>query len=199
MLTTAFVRLASPTYVDGQRAAISSDFVTRHPARRMRTSSASKALGARMADRCVAGGAHQDGVRNRRSGTPPFDFRLKFLWPSLVHSFENCRRLSAMQTKDFIIGYFGALSGKAKPMDLLKRNIADAYLLQPILELFPPVLHPAEDRVAEGSKVAVLENVRGVHQEEFAGIEVIASWSADANGSVQLLEQLRSNRARTSA
>ncbi|MFO7635668.1 MAG: ester cyclase [Caldilinea sp.] len=83
--------------------------------------------------------------------------------------------MSAAENKALIRSYLGAISGNAKPRNLLDRFIddADAILKQHIAgaeAAFPHYEMLAEDLIAEDDRVVVRFKIRGTHQGDFMGI-----------------------------
>src|SRR5690349_11345329 len=75
--------------------------------------------------------------------------------------------------KQLIEQYLNALSGKAKPRELVAWYVADPALIRHIEEVeqaFPEYRLAIDQMVAEGEWVAVRARFAGVHRGEFAGI-----------------------------
>jgi predicted ester cyclase len=76
--------------------------------------------------------------------------------------------------KTLITDYLRTLSGQPKPPDLVRRYVADERLAKHIAEIeaaFPSYEILIEDLLAEGDKVVVRGEFRGIHRGPFAGIE----------------------------
>lgn len=82
--------------------------------------------------------------------------------------------LSATDSKQLIGRYLQALSGQAKPPDVVARFVSDPHLVEHILQAeaaFPFYELVAEDLIAERNLVALRGTFRGVHGGPFAGIQ----------------------------
>ena len=78
------------------------------------------------------------------------------------------------EAKTLITDYLRTLSGQPKPPELVRRYVADERLALHIAEIeaaFPSYEIVIEDLLAEGDKVVVRGEFRGIHQGPFAGIE----------------------------
>jgi predicted ester cyclase len=78
------------------------------------------------------------------------------------------------EPKTLITDYLRTLSGQPKPPDLVRRYVADERLAKHIAEIeaaFPSYEILIEDLLAEGDKVVVRGEFRGIHHGPFAGIE----------------------------
>jgi predicted ester cyclase len=78
-----------------------------------------------------------------------------------------------IDTREFIEGYFEAMTSQPKTEDLLNQYISDASLKEHIRQAetaFPGYQIIRHQVVAEGDMVAVRGTVQGVHKGEFAGI-----------------------------
>src|SRR5262245_51859501 len=77
------------------------------------------------------------------------------------------------RNKEIVLEYFNALSGKAKPRELLEQYVEDEELLNHI-EFFETVLPKyeigADELIAEGNRVVVKARGKGRHEGEFNGI-----------------------------
>ncbi|MEP6682707.1 MAG: ester cyclase [Parafilimonas sp.] len=77
------------------------------------------------------------------------------------------------KNKEFIINYFNALSGVAKPRTLLEKYITDEALIGHIEffeAVFPNYEVVADEMTAEGNRVIVKARTKGTHLGEFLGI-----------------------------
>ena len=77
------------------------------------------------------------------------------------------------ENKRFVTRYLEALSGKAKPAELVSRFVSDRALaehIQQVEEAFPSYEIVVEDMLAENDRVAVRGTFRGAHRGTFAGI-----------------------------
>ena len=75
--------------------------------------------------------------------------------------------------KTLITEYLRALSGKAKPAELVRRYVSDPALARHIEEseaAFPSYEILVEDMIGEGDRVAVRGTFQGVQRGSFAGI-----------------------------
>ena len=75
--------------------------------------------------------------------------------------------------KELIEQYLNALSGKAKPRELVAWYVADPALIRHIEEVeqaFPEYRLEMDQMVAEGDWVVLRARFAGVHRGEFAGI-----------------------------
>jgi predicted ester cyclase len=80
---------------------------------------------------------------------------------------------TSAESKQFIGRYLQALSGQAKPADLVARFVSDPALIAHIHDVeaaFPAYELIAEDLIAEGDRVAMRGEFQGVHRGPFAGI-----------------------------
>jgi len=78
------------------------------------------------------------------------------------------------EPKALITDYLRTLSGQPKPLELVRRYVADERLARHIAEIeaaFPSYEIIIEDLLAEGDKVVVRGEFQGVHRAPFAGIE----------------------------
>jgi predicted ester cyclase len=78
------------------------------------------------------------------------------------------------EPKTLITDYLRTLSGQPKPLELVRRYVADERLAKHIAEIeaaFPSYEIIIEDLLAEGDKVVVRGEFRGIHRGPFAGIE----------------------------
>ena len=78
------------------------------------------------------------------------------------------------EPKTLITDYLRTLSGQTKPLDLVRRYVSDERLAKHIAEIeaaFPSYEIIVEDLLAEGDKVVVRGEFRGIHRGPFAGIE----------------------------
>jgi predicted ester cyclase len=78
------------------------------------------------------------------------------------------------EPKTLITDYLRTLSGQPKPLDLVRRYVADERLAKHIDEIeaaFPSYEIIIEDLLAEGDKVVVRGEFQGIHRGPFAGIE----------------------------
>ncbi len=78
------------------------------------------------------------------------------------------------EPKTLITDYLRTLSGQPKPPNLVRRYVADERLAKHIAEIeaaFPSYEILIEDLLAEGDKVVVRGEFRGIHRGPFAGIE----------------------------
>lgn len=83
--------------------------------------------------------------------------------------------MSTKENKVLIRSYLNAISGKAKPAEVLDQYIADAdqVLKQHIASAeasFPQYEMNVEDMIAEGDRVVVRFTIRGVHHGDLMGI-----------------------------
>lgn len=83
--------------------------------------------------------------------------------------------MSATENKTLIRNYLNAISGHAKPADLLDLYIADSdqtlkHHIADAESAFPHYAMEAEDIIAEGDRVVVRFTIRGVHKGDFMGI-----------------------------
>jgi len=79
-----------------------------------------------------------------------------------------------LENKILVTDYLRMLSGQPKTPELVGRYVADAGLAKHIAECeeaFPNYEFVAEDLLAEGDKVVVRGNFRGVHRGPFAGVQ----------------------------
>jgi predicted ester cyclase len=79
-----------------------------------------------------------------------------------------------IENKTLITDYLRTLSGQPKKPDLVRQYVADERLAKHIADVeaaFPNYEVIIEDLLAEGDKVAVRGNFRGIHRGLFAGIE----------------------------
>ncbi len=79
-----------------------------------------------------------------------------------------------IENKTLITDYLRTLSGQPKKPDLVRQYVADERLAKHIADVeaaFPNYEIIIEDLVAEGDKVVVRGNFRGIHRGLFAGIE----------------------------
>jgi predicted ester cyclase len=79
-----------------------------------------------------------------------------------------------IENKTLITDYLRTLSGQPKKPDLVRQYVADERLAKHIADVeaaFPNYEIVIEDLVAEGDKVVVRGNFRGIHRGVFAGIE----------------------------
>ena len=78
------------------------------------------------------------------------------------------------EPKTLITDYLRTLSGQPKPLELVRRYVADERLAKHIAEIeaaFPSYEIIIEDLLAEGDKVVVRGEFKGIHRGPFAGIE----------------------------
>ena len=78
------------------------------------------------------------------------------------------------EPKTLITDYLRTLSGQPKPPELVGRYVADEHLAKHVAEIeaaFPSYEILVEDLLAEGAKVVVRGEFRGIHRGTFAGIE----------------------------
>ena len=78
------------------------------------------------------------------------------------------------EPKTLITDYLRTLSGQPKPLELVRRYVADERLARHIAEIeaaFPSYEIIIEDLLAEGDKVVVRGEFQGIHRGPFAGIE----------------------------
>jgi SnoaL-like polyketide cyclase len=78
------------------------------------------------------------------------------------------------EPKTLITDYLRTLSGQPKPPELIRRYVADERLAIHIAEIeaaFPSYEINIEDLLAEGGKVVVRGEFKGIHRGPFAGIE----------------------------
>ena len=78
------------------------------------------------------------------------------------------------ENKTLITEYLRTLSGQPKPLELVRRYVADERLAKHIAEIeaaFPSYEIIIEDLLAEGDKVVVRGEFQGIHRGPFAGIE----------------------------
>ena len=78
------------------------------------------------------------------------------------------------EPKILITEYLRTLSGQPKPPELIRRYVADERLAKHIAEIeaaFPSYEIIIEDLLADGDKVVVRGEFRGIHRGSFAGIE----------------------------
>jgi predicted ester cyclase len=78
------------------------------------------------------------------------------------------------ENKTLITDYLRTLSGQAKTPDLVARYVSDERLAKHIADIesaFPRYEISIEDLLAEGDKVVVRGDFRGVHCGPFAGVE----------------------------
>ena len=78
------------------------------------------------------------------------------------------------EPKTLITDYLRTLSGQPKPLELVRRYVADERLAEHIAEIeaaFPNYEIIREDLLAEGAKVVVRGEFKGIHRGPFAGIE----------------------------
>lgn len=83
--------------------------------------------------------------------------------------------MSATENKTLIHNYLNAISGHAKPVDLLDLYIADSdqtlkHHIVGAESAFPQYAMETEDIIAEGDRVGVRFTIRGVHKGDFMGI-----------------------------
>ena len=79
-----------------------------------------------------------------------------------------------MKNKEFILGYFNAISGKVKTLELLQRYMSDALLLQHIAFFdgaFPKYEMFADEMTADSNRVVVRAQVKGKHEGVFGDIQ----------------------------
>ncbi len=79
-----------------------------------------------------------------------------------------------IENKTLITDYLRTLSGQPKKPDLVRQYVADERLAKHIADVeaaFPNYEIIIEDLLAEGDKVVVRGNFRGIHRGPFAGIE----------------------------
>jgi predicted ester cyclase len=79
-----------------------------------------------------------------------------------------------IETKTLITDYLRTLSGQPKTPELVRLYVADERLAKHIADVeaaFPSYEIILEDLLAEGDKVVVRGNFRGIHRGPFAGIE----------------------------
>jgi predicted ester cyclase len=77
-------------------------------------------------------------------------------------------------SKRLVLQYLEALSGKAKPADVVARFVSDTALAEHIRKVeaaFPAYELHAAQVIAEGDLVAMRGTFRGVHRGTFAGID----------------------------
>ncbi|MCW3092078.1 MAG: cyclase [Ferruginibacter sp.] len=77
------------------------------------------------------------------------------------------------QNKEFIIGYFNALSGVIKTRELVDRYMTDEELKEHIAffdTAFPRYELFADEMTAEGNRVVIRARFKGSHEGEFNGI-----------------------------
>lgn len=102
--------------------------------------------------------------------------------------------MSTQRNSEFITRYLEAISGKAKPPELVARFVSDESLKEHIAAFeaaFPRYELIAEELIAEGDKVAMRSTFRGVHRGEFNGI---APTGRDASCAVMLIYQVVDDR-----
>ena len=78
------------------------------------------------------------------------------------------------EPKTLITDYLRTLSGQPKPPEVVRRYVADERLALHIAEIeaaFPSYEITIEDLLAEGEKVVVRGEFKGIHRGPFAGIE----------------------------
>jgi hypothetical protein len=78
------------------------------------------------------------------------------------------------EPKNLITEYLRTLSGQPKPPELVRRYVADEPLAKHIAEVeaaFPSYEIIIKDLLAEGDRVVVRGEFRGIHRGSFAGIE----------------------------
>lgn len=81
--------------------------------------------------------------------------------------------MNAQENKDFIRAYFEAISGKAKPPELIDRYVAEQPLKDHIAmneAAFPGYEMHIERMIAEDDLVSVIGRVGGTHQGPFMGM-----------------------------
>jgi predicted ester cyclase len=79
-----------------------------------------------------------------------------------------------IETKTIITDYLRTLSGQPKTPELVRRYVTDERLAMHIADVeaaFPSHEIVPEDLIAEGDKVVLRANFRGIHRGPFAGIE----------------------------
>jgi predicted ester cyclase len=79
-----------------------------------------------------------------------------------------------IENKTLITDYFRTLSGQPKTPDLVRQYVSDERLAKHIADVetaFPNYEIILEDLLAEGDKVVVRGNFRGIHRGPFASIE----------------------------
>jgi predicted ester cyclase len=77
-------------------------------------------------------------------------------------------------SKSLIIEYLGALSGRPKEENSVRQFVSDERLAKHIAEVeaaFPRYEILIEDILADGAKVVVRGQFRGVHRGSFAGVQ----------------------------
>lgn len=77
-------------------------------------------------------------------------------------------------SKEFVLEYLGALSGRPKPPELVRKYVSDQALVKHIADIeaaFPHYEIAVEDALADGDKVVVRGTFRGVQRGTFAGIQ----------------------------
>ena len=76
--------------------------------------------------------------------------------------------------KSLIIDYLRALSGKPKTPAVVREYVSDERLAQHIADVeaaFPQYEIVAEDILADGNKIVLRGEFRGIHRGAFAGLE----------------------------
>jgi predicted ester cyclase len=79
-----------------------------------------------------------------------------------------------IENKTLITDYLRTLSGQPKTPDLVRQYVSDERLAKHITDVeaaFPNYEIIVDDLLAEGDKVVVRGNFRGIHRGPFAGIE----------------------------
>lgn len=81
--------------------------------------------------------------------------------------------MKTLDLRQFIQEYWGALSGKPKPLSVLKEYISDDEFIQHVLvyeKAFPKYELVADDFICEDDKVAIRARVKGTHSGDLMGI-----------------------------
>jgi predicted ester cyclase len=102
--------------------------------------------------------------------------------------------MSSEANKDFVRGYLGAISGKAKTAALVSQFVDDRELEDHIAMFeaaFPKYELLADDLVADGDKVAVRATFRGKQADTFQGIPATGR---DVNISLMLIYRIANGR-----
>ena len=93
--------------------------------------------------------------------------------PSMEDFMSDITNISG-GSKRLVLQYLEALSGKAKPAEVVARFVSDPALMEHIAQVeaaFPSYELIAEQVIAEGDLVAMRGTFRGVHRGNFAGID----------------------------
>ena len=85
----------------------------------------------------------------------------------------NTHIMKTIEAQKVVREYWDAISGKAKPIELLKKYVSDDEFINHIKvyeESFPHYELIAEDYICENDKVVVRARVKGVHKGELMGM-----------------------------